>query len=175
MTRSGVEFEWANRYGRLAAEYQNVVQDRTDIEENQEVGTGYAQVGDLKPLQIYGWYVEGACHVWGQRGATAPITGIELAGRYEKITIRDGASLVATAQGVEDHAPLQDVWADAVTAGMNGYPYPGVKLTLMWQGVRYSDLRIAPDYEPPEKGAGEVVAAESNMVHLVFLRAQFAF
>ena len=171
VTRSGAELEWVNRYGRLAAEYQHVTQDRTELTEDQAAG----QVENLKPLEVYGWYVEGAWHVWGQRGATAPVTGVEVAARYEKITLRDGSEKVGTAKGVEDHAPLPDVWADAITAGVNAYPAPGVKFTLLWQGVRFSDLRIAPDYEPPEKGAGAVVAAESSMVHHVMCRAQFVF
>ena len=174
-TRSGVEFEWVNRYGRLAAEYQHVEQDRSGMTVDQQLGSASVKVEDLKPVEAYGWYVEGAWHVWGQRGATAPVTGVEVAGRYEKLTIRDGSSKVTTPQGVEDHAPLPDVWADAITAGVNGYPYPGVKVSLLWQGVRFSDLRLAPDYEPPAKGAGEVVAAESSMVHHVLCRAQFVF
>jgi hypothetical protein len=168
--RAAAELEWATPAFRVAAEYQYVLHERDGITDNQRIGGVMVAVGDLDPYVVWGWYVEGSGHVFGDDDAAGnPATGLELAARWEHLEFGDGERTVATAAEPEQHGPLTDSWVEAITAGANYYFGYGLRLGATYQALRYGRAELASDHEGGD--ADEGIA----WVHSVFVRAQFEY
>jgi hypothetical protein len=192
--RLGAEVEYATPWFRLAGEYTRTVQQRDGIVENQKVGKAYAEVADLEDYAVSGWYSEASVHLFGKRAlrwaqadgsdvegqaddsgsSLAPRSGLELCGRFETLDVSDGHRLVEVDAGNEDHAPLADTFVMGITAGINYYFEPGIRLTLAWQGLRFDDATLAADYVPPETADEPAAEPGSAWTHQLFLRAQLS-
>ncbi len=189
--RMGAELEYVTPWFRLAAEYTRTIQQRDGVRENQKVGKAYAEVADLDDYRVDGGYAEAAVHLFGKRAlrwsqpdgagdghgddpgsSFAPLSGLELCGRLETLEVGDGDRLVDVDAGTEDHAPLADTSVLGVMAGINYYFEPGIRLTLAWQGLRFEDGSLAPDYVPPETTEEPAVVPGAAWTHQLFLRAQ---
>jgi hypothetical protein len=192
--RLGGELEYATPWFRLAGEYTRTVQQREGIVENQKVGKAYAEVGDLEDYAVSGWYTEASVHLFGKRAlrwsqaggskregqpedsgsSLSPRSGLELCGRFETLDVGDGDRFVDVEAGTEDHAPLADTSVMGITAGINYTFEPGIRLTLAWQGLRFEDGSLAPDYVAPETVEEPASGPGSAWTHQLFLRAQLS-
>ncbi|MBW2700569.1 MAG: hypothetical protein JRF33_07085 [Deltaproteobacteria bacterium] len=172
--RWGAEFEWLAPVLSFRAEYQWQRQARDGVEDSQRVGGSMVSVGDLEPWKIEGFYAELAAQLWGERDASGPVTGIELSARFESLDFSDGTRMLSTPSGDEDHAPLPDSWVEGLTLGLNGYLDNGLRLSAVYQGLRFGRRELAPDYDAdilPAQNPSEA----GHWVHHFFLRAQFVY
>ena len=167
--RWGAELGWRLPRGRLVAEYQWQRQQRNELTDNQQVGGNFTQVGDLAPYRIRGAYVEGAWLLVGDMGRIMPRTGLELDARFESIEFGDGFDLRTVAAGQEDHAPLTESWVEAISVGVNIYPLDGLRVGLVWQGIRFGRSDLAPNYKPTQ-----AAASMSGWVHHLMARVHLA-
>jgi hypothetical protein len=168
--RAGAELEWAAPAFRAAAEFQLVSHDREGITDSQRIGGAMVQVGDLDAYEVWGWYVEASGHVFGDDDELGdPVTGLELAARFEHLEFGDGDRTVAVADGEESHGPLTDSWIEAVTGGLNYYFGYGLRLGAAYQAIRYGRADLASDHEDGDPGEG------TAWVHHVFVRAQWEY
>lgn len=166
------ELEWRTPTFRIAAEVQRVSQARKELTDNQQIDGAMVAVGPLRADVISGWTTELSWHVWGARNLERPLTGIELCARYEHLAFGDGTDLRDGDGGTEDHAPLVDSHADAVTAGANFHLGHGVRLTAAWQAVWFGDETVAPDWVEPDPVPPDFQPGPSGPSHQVMLRAQ---
>lgn len=165
--RLSADLEYATPWFRVAGEYLWVRQERTGLTAWQTVGGTGTDVADLAPLITRGWYVEASSHLFGRRTEDfVPISGLELCGRFETVSFGDGRRFVGTQAGDEDRAPLVDAGVMGVTAGINGFVQPGIRLGLVWQGLRFDNGTMAPDHEGTGTGP--------EWFHQVFFRAQWS-
>jgi hypothetical protein len=165
--RLAADLEYATPWFRVAGEYLWSRQERTGLTAWQMVGGSGIDVGDLAPLVTRGWYVEGSGLLFGRKSPDfVPVSGLEVCARFETVSFGDGRRVVTTPAGDEDRAPLVDANVMGVTAGINGYVQPGIRLGLFWQGLRFDDGTMAPDHEGTGTGA--------EWFHQVFLRAQWS-
>lgn len=165
--RVGGDLEYATPWFRVAGEYAWTRQEREGLTTYALVGTTPTDVGSLAPLVVRGGSVEASFIPFGERDESfVPSSGIELVGRFEHVQFGDGTRQVATAAGVEDRAPLADATVMGIAAGVHGYMRPGIRLSLVWQGLRFSDAAMAPDHEGTRTG--------SAWFHQVFFRAQWS-
>ncbi|MDY0003860.1 MAG: hypothetical protein RBU30_21360 [Polyangia bacterium] len=172
--RWGVNLEWLTHWMTFRAEYMWQRQYREDIEETQRVGTSMVAVGDLEPWTVHGFFTDLTVHVWGRRSLQGPLSGIELTARFESLSFSDGSRQETIPEGVAEHAPLTDSWIQGVSAGLNGYLGWGVRLSLLYQGLRFGRRDLAPDYDSTATPAQDP-AAMGHWVHHVFLRAQWSY
>lgn len=177
--RFGAEAQWDTRYVTLSGEWLRSVQDREGVTENQKVGTAYTQVGNLEPYTVTGWYVEATARPfeWFQGGAESP--RVELSGRFERLDFGDGTKSVEIEAGPQNLAPLTDSGVSGVTAGLHFLPVPSVRLSLLWQGLRFDDNTLMPDAErkaavgSPTPVTPVPISAQAGWAHSLFFRAQF--
>ncbi|MBN1944247.1 MAG: hypothetical protein JW797_01170 [Bradymonadales bacterium] len=169
--RAGGGLQWRTDHFQLVGEYQYINQERDGIEVSQRVGEQTRMVGELEPYVIQGYSIEGSWHIFGRRSLDRPITGLEVAARFEQLDLSDGEKLVETAEGTEDHAPLVEAGVDGITAGINAYFGHHLRLSLVWQGLFFSDETLAPNWEASttDQTSG---SQDSDLIHHWFLRIQ---
>ncbi len=173
--RAGAELEWTTPRLHLAAEAQWQEQARTELTALQRVGTSNVSVADLEPWVVSGASLEAAALLWGEPDPAArlPHHGVELCLRWERFDFGDGERSVASAAGSEDHAPLQDSWAEAIAAGLQVYAPLGLRGSLTYQLLRLGAAELAPDYEASD--AGVVPDGASEWVQHLFVRVGWVY
>ena len=172
--RWGADFEWAMDRVNVRAEYMWQRQVRDSLEDLQLVNGTMMEVGDLEPWVVHGFYTDLKVHVWGKRQGLKPITGVEIVSRFESMHFGDGSHLETIPEGEVDRAPLPDSQIQGVSVGVHGYLGWGVRLTVLYQGLRFGVRALSPDYDssaipdqdPEEKG---------HWVNHFFARAQWVY
>jgi phosphate-selective porin len=135
--REGLEMRWRPGPFSVTSEYIRVTTDRR----GQSV-----EDGDLPPIVARGWYVSGTWLATGEskaKGVDNPrhpllrggIGALEIAGRLENLAFGSSGSPDEASTSPRAYAILGN--ADRVaTAGLNWYPYRGIK--VQWNVIRES-------------------------------------